>query len=96
MLVIPLVSSVNIVGILLALVLMKVKTKGLNVSAIVIVAIAVLALMVESVISWHVNGSIILGWSIIVAACLLPVTTAILFMYFKTKNNSELEKIFHT
>lgn len=96
LLAIPLVSSVSIVGILLGLALTKLKTKGLNVLAIVFVSLAVLALMVESVVSWYTNRSIVLGWSVIVAACLLPVTAAILFMYFRTRNNSELKKIFHT
>jgi len=81
---------------LLCLLLINLKKKGLNVLAIVFVAIAILGLMIESFISWYVARSVTLGWSVIVAACLLPVTAAILFMYFKTRNNPELQKIFHT
>lgn len=96
LLALPVVSSVNIIGIFLCLLLAKLKRKGLNVLAIVFVSMAVLCLVVESILSIYFKGSIKLGWSVIVAACLLPVTAAILFMYFKTRHNPELQKIFHT
>jgi hypothetical protein len=92
----PLVSAVNIVGIILYYLIIMLKTRGLNILALVFVSISVVSLGIESIISLHVDGVITLGWSVIVAACLLPATAAILFMYFRTRNNSELKKIFHT
>ena len=92
----PIVSVVNVVGVVFYLLLDHLKTKGLNVLAMVFVLLAVVGLAIETIISLYFTGEIILRWSIIVAACLLPVTAAILFMYFRTRNNSDLQKIFHT
>ncbi|HEY3402572.1 MAG TPA: DUF6320 domain-containing protein [Ohtaekwangia sp.] len=92
----PILSVVNTIGIVLYFLLARLKTKGLNVLALVSVSFAVVSLGVEAVISLYFSGNISLGWSAIVAACLLPVTAAILFIYFKTRNNSDLQKIFHT
>jgi hypothetical protein len=92
----PLLSAVNVVGLLLNSILIRLNAKGLNVLAIFFVFIAILCLLIEGIVSFYLTKSIDLQWSIIVAACLLPVTAAILFMYFRTRNNAELQKIFHT
>lgn len=92
----PLLSAVNLICLALILILNIFKVKGLNVLAVMFVAIAALCLIVEAILSLYFDDQIKLGWSVIVAACLLPVTAAIMFMYFRTRNNSELQKIFHT
>lgn len=96
LLALPVVSAMNTIGIAFYFLLAKLKTKGLNVLALIFVSIAIASLSIEAIISWYFNGKLALGWSVIVAACLLPVTAAILFMYFRTKNNADLQKIFHT
>ena len=92
----PLLSAVNVVGLLLNFILLRLKSKGLNVLAIFFVFIAILCLLIEGTVSFYFKKTVDLQWSIIVGACLLPVTAAILFMYFRTRNNAELQKIFHT
>jgi hypothetical protein len=90
------VSVINVIGLVLYFLLTRLKTKGLNVLALVFVSVAVISLAIEAIISLYFTGEIALGWSAIVAACLLPVTAAILFIYFRTKNSADLQKIFHT
>lgn len=92
----PLLSAVNVVGLMLNFILIRLKAKGLNVLAIFFVFIAILCILIEGIVSLYFKKFIDMQWSIIVAACLLPVTAAILFMYFRTRNNAELQKIFHT
>ena len=92
----PLLGAVNVIGLLFYFILLAVKVKGLNIVAIMFVAIALLCLVIEGIISIYFTVSIKLQWSVIVSACLLPVTTAITFMYFRTRNNIDLQKIFHT
>ena len=92
----PLLSAINAVGLVLHFILIRLTARGLNVLAIFFVLIAILCLFIEGIVSFYFKGSATLQWSIIVAACLLPVTAAILFMYFRTRNNAELQKIFHT
>lgn len=96
LLALPIVSAITIIGIVLYFLLVGLRTKGLNVLALIFVSLAVASLSIEAILSSYLNGKIALGWSVIVAACLLPVTAAIVFMYFRTKNNSDLQKIFHT
>jgi len=92
----PILSAVTVIGLLINFIFPHLKAKGLNVLAIVFVGIAVLCLVIEGVISFYFSKVVELQWSVIVAACLLPVTAAILFMYFRTKNNTDFQKIFHT
>jgi hypothetical protein len=96
LLALPILSAINIIGIVLYFLLVSLKTKGLNVLALIFVSFAVSSLAIEAIISMYFKGEIRLGWSVIVAACLLPVTTTIVFMYFRTRSNSDLQKIFHT
>jgi hypothetical protein len=92
----PTLCMVNIIGLLLYFVIRQIKLRGLNTVAILFAGIAVFCISIDAIISLFFNGYIKLQWSIIVAACLLPVTTTILFMYSRTRNNKELQKIFHT
>jgi len=96
LLALPILCAVNIIVLLLIFVLNALKTKGVNIFAIIISATAVLCLIIEGIVSFYFEHAIKLQWSVIVSACLLPVIAAVLFMYFRTRNNSELEKIFHT
>ncbi|HLT72870.1 MAG TPA: hypothetical protein VKZ75_09475 [Cyclobacteriaceae bacterium] len=91
----PIVCAVTAVAILLKSILSILRTKGLNVLAIVFAAIAILGLLIESILSLYARDRIILDWSVIVSACLLPVTAAVIFIHVRAKNNKDLQKIFH-
>lgn len=92
----PIVSAVNMVSVLLMFILSNIKVRGLNIIAIVFVGVAVICLIIDGVLSLYFQDQLRLSWSVVVSACLLPVTAAIGFMYLRTKNNSDLQKIFHT
>ncbi len=96
LLALPILCAVNIIALVLIFISKTFTTKGLNVFAIVILGIAILCLVIEGIISSYFENVIRLQWSAIVSACLLPVTATTLFMYFRTRNNSDLKKIFHT
>lgn len=93
---IPILFAVNFISILLLGVFKVARSKSLNLVAIVFVAIAVLCIIVESILSLHFKDKVELTWSIIVAACLLPVTAALIFMHYRARKSSTLHKIFHT
>jgi|SRR5690606_17901227 hypothetical protein len=92
----PILCSINVITMLLVLILGKLKVKGLNMVAILFIGAAVLCLMVEVILSKYFQEEFRLSWSVVVSACLLPVTAVIVFMHFKTRSNADLEKIFHT
>jgi hypothetical protein len=93
---IPILAAINVVSIILIGIYTVTKEKGLNLLAYAFVGIAALCITIEGIISRYFAGEIVLRWSIIVAACLLPVTAALIFMFHRTRNNSTLQKIFHT
>lgn len=92
----PILCSINVIIMLLALILLNLSVKGLNIVAILFIGAAVLCLAVEAILSRYFQEEFRLSWSVVVSACLLPVTAIIVFMHFKTRNNADLEKIFHT
>lgn len=92
----PILSVVNTLAVLFYFALKKLRTVGLNVVALLFILAALLSLAIETILSLHSHDTVRLSWSVIVAACMLPVTAAILFMYFRTRNNPELKKVFHT
>lgn len=92
----PILSAANVIGLLLYYITMNLKMRGLNVVSIFFVAIAVLCMVIEGILSFYLINTVALKWSVIVTACLLPVTAALLFMYFRTRNNPDIKKIFHT
>jgi hypothetical protein len=96
LLAIPLLFAVNLITIGFIIIAGFTPRKGLNLIACAFVAIALLCLSIETIISLYTLQRILLEWSVIVAACLLPVTAALLFMYWRTRKNAHLQKIFHT
>jgi len=93
---IPIVFAVNFISLSLLVVSRLSKRKGLNLFALAFVALAVLCMSIDGIISRYATGQIGLGWSIIVTACLLPVATTLIFMFYRTRNNKKTQKIFHT
>ena len=92
----PVLVAITIIAFLLLLAIRLAKTKGLNVLAYTCVAIALLCLSIDGILSLYFNDSIRLQWSVIVSACLLPVTAALLFMHIRKKTNADFQKVFHT
>lgn len=91
----PILGAVNFIAIALIASINKARHRGLNVIAYSCVAMGVLCVSIELILSFY-TGNIALRWSVIVSACLLPVTVALLFMHHRIKRNPDLEKLFHT
>jgi hypothetical protein len=91
----PLLIAINLVAVLLMGVIKKTRHRDLNIVAYTGVAIMVLCICIEGIISLY-EGRIIIRWSVIVAACLLPVTAVLLFMHYRIKKDPDLKRIFHT
>lgn len=92
----PILCAINMITMLLVLILRNLSVKGLNTVAILFMGAGVICLVVEAILSKYFEDEFRLSWSVVVSACLLPVTAVIVFMHFKTRNNADLEKIFHT
>ena len=92
----PLLCAINIVGLAVYFAIRRFKIGSLNILSIFFVAIACLCLVIDGIISFYFHNVIRVLWSVIVAACLLPVAVAISFMSWRMRNNAILQRIFHT
>lgn len=93
---ISILFAVNLIAIILLGIFSTAKRKSLNLIAVLLVAISALCIAIEGILARYFEGKIELAWSIIVAACLLPVTAALIFMHYRTRKSSILQKFLHT
>lgn len=92
---IPLLFLRNLVVAVLITVIRLSKYKGVNLIAYAFLGAVVLCIGIESVLSFFQTGSLRLEWSVIVAACTLPVVMVLFFVHFRLKRGRSLERIFH-
>lgn len=92
---IPLLLFTNIVVIALLEIISISKQRGINIIAYSFLAAALLCLSTEGVTDLYINKQINLVWSLIVFACVLPISLVLLFMHFRLKKGNDLNKTFH-
>lgn len=92
---IPILVSLNLILLCLLQVIRASKKRGINIIAYSFVAAAVFCLCIETAIDFYANGVTHLVWSLIICACLLPVAAVLLFMHFRLKKGTDLNKTFH-
>ncbi|CAL1517249.1 hypothetical protein MMC2321_00980 [Chitinophaga sp. MM2321] len=92
---IPLLLASNLVMALLIAVIRVAKYKGINLIAYSFLGSAILCICIEGILSFYRNGSFHLDWSIIVAACTVPVSIVLFFVHFRLKRGQNLERTFH-
>ena len=92
---IPLLFSGNVIFVGLMSLIGIAKYRGVNLIAYWFLAAALLSLFVEAIVDRYMDNNISLLWSLIAAACIIPVATVLLFMHFRMKKNRDLNKTFH-
>ncbi len=92
---VPLLFIGNIVVALLITVIRKSKHKGINLLAYAFLGAAVLSISIDGILSFFKTGIFQIQWSVIVAACTIPVVIVLLFVHFRLKKGRSLEKTFH-
>jgi hypothetical protein len=92
---VPLLFICNLVVLLLITIIRRSKYKGINLIAYAFLFASLICISIEGVVSVFKNQKLQLHWSIIVAACIMPVVIVLLFMHFKLKRGRSLEKTFH-
>lgn len=69
--------------------------RGLNLIAYTLIALGLLTVCTEGIISLNMNNRLSFQWSIIVLACILPVSVILLFIHYRLKRATDLRKFFH-
>lgn len=93
--VIPLLFIFNSLLIATMLVFRRMKRHGINLIALCFLVAALLSIATEALLDLYLKGRIHLVWSLIVTGCVLPIVTVLLFMHFRLKIGTDLNKTFH-
>lgn len=92
---IPLLFFGNMLVIILLVVFRRALQRGINLLAYSFMAASLFCISVEVITDWYLMGDINLVWSLIVSACILPVSAVLLFMHHRMKIGRDLNKTFH-
>jgi len=92
---IPLLFAANFILILLIAVIRRSKFKGVNLIAFSFIAAALLCICTDAILSYFKNHFLQLRWSIIVSACVIPVTVVLFFVHYRLKKGRNLKRTFH-
>lgn len=92
---VPILFFANLVFIGLMAVIRSVNQRGINLIAFTFMAAAILCLAIEATLDLYFENQIQLFWSLIVGACVLLVSTVLLFMHYRMKKGQDLNKTFH-
>src|SRR5690606_16376551 len=82
---IPLLFFSNLILSAMLNIIHRVKQKGINLIAYGFIAAALLCLFIETILSLSFKEGLRLMWSLIVSACVLPVSALLLFLHYKLK-----------
>lgn len=92
---IPLLFASNVVIATLLAAIQISRHKGINLIAYSFIAAALLCICIEGILSYFINYSIHLWWSLIVTACIIPIVLVLLFLHFRLQRGHSLRKTFH-
>jgi len=92
---IPLLFFSNLILSAMLNIIHRVKQKGINLIAYGFIAAALLCLFIETILSLSFKEGLRLMWSLIVSACVLPVSALLLFLHYKLKKGRDLIRTFH-
>lgn len=92
---IPLLLSVNVIGVIYMQIVRSTSNKGINLIALAFLGAALICLCTEGIISFFTKGIWRLNWSVIVSACVAPVAIVLLFIHFRLKKGQHLKRTFH-
>lgn len=92
---IPLLLISNLIVSALIAVIRQSRNKGINLIAYVFLGAALLCIAIEGILSLFETGWLQWQWSVIVAACIMPVVVVLLFVNFRLKRGRSLKKTFH-
>ncbi|TLX71246.1 zinc ribbon domain-containing protein [Labilibacter sediminis] len=92
---IPIVTSIYVLS-LVILVLIRISNQiGFNILAVIFIAIASLLVCIEIFVSLYSHQIIILKWSLIAGASLIPISGILFYVHYKLKKGIELKRFFH-
>jgi Family of unknown function (DUF6320) len=71
-----------------------IRRKGLNVLAVFLSGIALFCVGLEGIIDLNATGKLALGWSVVVAFALVPISGLMFYLHYRIMNRASLRKLF--
>lgn len=69
--------------------------KGFNIIGFAAIAVGIYCILAEVFMSLASKGEVVLSWSVIVAASILPFSLFLLFFHYRLKRGTSLRRFFH-
>ncbi|MDZ7739890.1 MAG: DUF6320 domain-containing protein [Bacteroidales bacterium] len=76
-------------------ILRKLRWRGFNMLGYILIEISVLCMVIDIFTDLHLRGSILIDWSAITAATLVPLAGILFFMHYRMKRGKNLRSFFH-
>ncbi|HET9570653.1 MAG TPA: zinc-ribbon domain-containing protein [Bacteroidales bacterium] len=92
---VPIIFFIFLIVFLLTIIIKKTKQKGINLIAYSLMAAGIICLCIEGIISLHVQHHLKFYWSLIVLISVLPVSAILLYIHYRLKRATNLNKFFH-
>jgi hypothetical protein len=92
---IPLLLAATVIVIMLLVIIDSASHKGVNLLAWGFLGAGLLCICIEGILSYYQVNQLNLTWSVIVGACVIPVSLVLLFVHFRLKKGRSLKKTFH-
>jgi len=71
------------------------KRKGYNIIGFILTVISFFCIIVDIVITFNITRKIVMTWSIVIIALLIPLALSLFFIHYKLKWEPDIKKIFH-
>ena len=69
--------------------------KGFNVLAMIFLAVNILCIAIEVFIDLNHTGEVLIRWSAVVSAALVPIAAVLMFLHYRLKKGRRLDSFFH-
>ncbi len=71
------------------------KRKGYNIIGFILIGISFFCIIIDFIITFFITGRILMTWSLVVIAFLIPLALLLFFIHYKLKKTPDIKKIFH-
>jgi len=92
---VPLLFAAYLITFVLIILIKISRQRGLNIITYSLVAMGLLTICIEGIISLNTTNRLALQWSLIVLACIIPVSAILLFIHYRLKKATDLKRFFH-
>ncbi len=80
---------------LFMVILRKLRWKGFNMLGYILIEISILCMVIDIFTDLYIRGSVLIDWSAITAATLVPLAGILFFMHYRMKRGKNLRSFFH-